>query len=128
MTARKNPKMSDLTAKQKAAVRCILSCRTLEGAATAAGVDSRTLRRWKESEAFREALQEAQAEATAQTLIRLENALAESIEALRSLLADTEESQVRRAAAAVLLRHGLEAIELRAITARLDELERSLEK
>ncbi|MEX2606030.1 MAG: hypothetical protein WD708_01690 [Kiritimatiellia bacterium] len=118
--------LSEFPAPQRTALLALATAPNVKEAAKACGLCERTLFRYLAEEAFCEALAVLQEGAIRSTLANLEASLSEAVETLRSLLADTEESQVRRSAAAVLLRHALQSIELRLVVKRLDEIEEKM--
>jgi len=118
--------MTTITAKQKTAIRAILTTATLEQAALVAGVKSRTIRTWRKQAVFAEALRGAQKEATGDVLRNIECSLSQAVDTLCDLLDAGQDPQVRKGAADALLRHGLKAIEHRDITERIEALEEAM--
>jgi len=119
------PDLAGFSAAQRKAAAALATASSISEAARSAGMGERTLRRYAADPAFHRYVEALRTEATDAALQRLAGALAGAVEALQELLRD-ESGQLRRQAAADLLRYGLQAVELRTLSARLDALENRL--
>lgn len=96
-------------------------------AAAAAGVTSRTVRRWKTEPAFADALIRAQDEMLDHVSIELARTARAAVAVLRIFLADASmKPQIRMRSAEILLNSTLRWRELRDIERRLATLEESI--
>lgn len=93
---------SDLSRIQARAVPALLSHRTIEDAAKAAGVGEKTLRRWLASEPFASAYRAAAREAAREATSALLAAQREAVQVLRSCLQEGSAATRVRAARALL--------------------------
>lgn len=94
--------MTDLTTRQAKAVEALLSHPTYTEAAESLNLSERTLRRYAETEAVREALREATAEVRQDTSRRLARLAQRALGVLDKLLTAESEFVRLRAARAVL--------------------------
>lgn len=126
--SRKDPKMSELSAKQQRAIAALLIESTTEKAAEAAGVNSRTIRRWmKDDSAFRQALAKAEAEAVREAARAIAGGAIEAAAYLREVVANEGAETRERIAAARVLLGRLPDFRLAALAMRLAELEEGRE-
>lgn len=113
-----------LTARQRKALTALLAGATVAGAAEAAGVDPRTVTRWRESEAFRAALADGQAEMLASTVRALATVARAAVGVLgRTLLDESARPADKLRAAAIVLERVLPLAELVDLAARVAALE-----
>ena len=113
-----------LRPREHRAVRALIECVTIRGAAESVGVNERTLRRWLGREDFRESYREACREALSDALHRLQGAAGGAVQTLREIARDNTAKPAERAGAArALLDHALRSAELLNVEARLDALE-----
>jgi AcrR family transcriptional regulator len=115
-----------LGAKQEAAVLAMLTARSVEDAARAAGVAPRTLYRWLKEKDFDAAYREARRAAFSQAIARLQQMSGAAISVLGKVLVDpnTPASTKVRAVDSVL-NHAAKAIELEDIEVRVAALEQA---
>ena len=92
----------NVTPKQARAVSALLTNRTIEDAATAAGVNARTLYRWLELDPFRAALHAAEAAAIGDALRALVGDMRANFEVMRAIRDGDESANVRLQAARAL--------------------------
>ena len=111
--------------KKEEAIAALLSQRSLEEAARAAGIGTRTLLRWMQVPEFSAAYRKARRDAVSQSTARLQQATGAAASTLLKVMIDpnTPASTKVRAAECVL-NHSAKAIE--DIEVRVAELERSL--
>lgn len=97
--------MSELSAKQQRAIAALLTESTTEKAAEAAGVNSRTIRRWmKDDSAFRLGLAKAEAEAVREAARAVAGGAMEAAAFLREVVTnEAAETRERIMAARLLL-------------------------
>lgn len=116
--------MQGLPQKQTKAIVSLLNCRTIQKAATQAGVNQSTLWRWLKEQAFSEALQEAKHRTVAQAIIQLQQATGEAVETLRDIITDKEApSSSRVSASKTVLDFAVKALKMEDIEQRLKVLE-----
>jgi hypothetical protein len=116
---------SELTPKQERAVDALLAEATLERAAARAGVNERTLRRWRQEPAFRAAELAARREVVerAQTVVQ-QLTTAAALALHRNLTCGKPNVEVR--AAVAVLDQAAKAVELQELVARVEALEQQL--
>jgi hypothetical protein len=114
--------------KQEEAIAALLSHRSVEEAARAINVATRTLIRWQKDPEFDVAYRAARRAAFAQSVARLQQASSAAVSTLLKVMVDpgTPASTKVRAADSVLA-HTIKAIEVDDIEARVSELERAAE-
>jgi hypothetical protein len=114
--------------KQEEAIAALLSHRSVEEAARAINVATRTLIRWQRDPEFDAAYRAARRAAFAQSVARLQQASSAAVSTLLKVMVDpgTPASTKVRAADSVLA-HTIKAIEVDDIEARVSELERAAE-
>jgi len=114
-----------LSRKQEQGIRALLLQPTLVDAATAIGVDERTLRRWLRDDAvFQMAYREARRAVVQHAIVQVQRATGEAVETLRSVMQDAEASASARVSAAkAILDTAVKAVELEDLEARITALE-----
>jgi hypothetical protein len=113
-----------LSPRQRRALAALLGGATVAVAAESAGVTTRTLARWRESQAFREALADGQREALAATVRGLTMIARAAVRVLGKTLADESARPADRLrAASVVLERVLPLAELVELEARVAALE-----
>lgn len=116
--------MQGLPQKQTKAIVSLLSCRTIQEAATQAGVNESTIWRWMRDQAFQKALQEAKHRIVAQAILQLQQATGEAVETLRTIITDNEApANSRVSAAKTVLDFAVKALKMEDIEARIKALE-----
>ena len=116
-----------LTPLQDRAVEAILQQPTLTRAAAAVGVNERTLRRWMDEPAFRDAVHAARRSAFGQAMGLVQWYASVAVAALVKVVNDpAAPANCRVTAAAVLLKVGREGLELDDLARRVEDLERSM--
>jgi hypothetical protein len=88
-----------ITPRQELALEALLSGATVQQAADAAGVDRRTITRWKSDPAFRSALRVAEREARARVSMRLMDLGSTALDTLAAAMSDASPIAVRARAA-----------------------------
>ena len=117
-----------LSARQGQAVEMLLQGQTMEKAAMAAGVSSRTLRSWMRRPRFRNTLLSARREAFGQAIGLTQRYAPVAVATLVKVMNDAGASaNAKVAAAAVLLKLGREGIELDDLAVRVEVLEQALQ-
>ena len=109
----------NLTAKQRAAVRALVTSRTVREAEQAAGVSTSTMHRWRKQSAFREAVREAEKALYQDGLRRLLTDQAANLDRIIELRDEGDGDAVRLRAAVALER----ALARRFESLTLDEIE-----
>ncbi len=116
----------NLTAKQRAAVRALVTSRTMAEAEKSAGVPTSTMHRWRKQPAFREAVREAERELYRDGLRLLLADQAANLERIIALR-DAGDGDAVRLRAAVALEGALskrfEGLTLEEIEERIEALE-----
>jgi hypothetical protein len=92
----------DPSAKQRRAIAALLTARTVQDAARQTGISDRTLRRWMDDLAFREAYSAISRQRLDETVARLRAVATEAVETLRAALQDEHTAYRIRAAVALL--------------------------
>jgi hypothetical protein len=93
-------KGANLGLKQRRGVAAVLAEPTLDDAARAAGVATRTLRRWRAEPAFAQALEAAAGEAFDEALARVRGIAGAAVETLREVMTDPAAPASARVSAA----------------------------
>lgn len=115
-----------LSPKELAALRALMSADTIAGAAVAAGVDERTVRRYLQRPEFKAALREAQLGAVAASTAYLADSCGKAVKALVAVIEDAEAPHAAVVAAArALLTLAHEAIVSADLAERLEKLEQA---
>lgn len=118
-----------LSRKQEQAIISLLQMPTISEAAKQAGIGEATLWRWLQNIEFQERYREAKRQAVAQAITRLQQVSTEAVEALRTIMKDAEaKDSARVSAAKAVLEMVLKGSELEDLAARLEQLERLIEK
>jgi len=114
-----------LSRKQEQGISALLLQPTLADAATAIGVDERTLRRWlREHPAFQAAYREARRQVVQHAIVQVQQATAEAVATLRTVMqAQTAPASAKVSAAKVILETAVKAVELEDLEARIAALE-----
>jgi hypothetical protein len=111
--------------KQEQAIAALMTQRNVDEAAKAAGVGVRTLWRWLKIPEFQAAYREARRTAFSQAIARLQQGGSAAATTLIKIMVDPKEPAAARVRAAdCILSHGVRAIEIEDLAARLDQLER----
>jgi hypothetical protein len=120
--------MAPLTEKQERAVEALLTCATYADAAAACDVDSKTLYRWRQEEAFQAALRRGRLDVHSGTVTALVRESLRSVEVLAQARdhAPKPSDQIRAATALVQL--AMKALEAADLQAELEDLRQQLEK
>ena len=118
-----------LTRKQEEAIIALLSSRNTEEAARACNIPPRTLHRWLTEPAFTAAYREARRQAYQQSIAVLQKGSTAAATTLLKVMLDlATPASTRVRAAESILAHSAKAIEIEDIEARVEELERAVEK
>jgi hypothetical protein len=114
-----------LSRKQEQGIRALLLQPTLRDAATAIGVDERTLRRWLRDDAvFQIAYREARRAVVQHAIVQVQRATGEAVETLRQVMQDRESpASARVSAAKAILETAVKGIEIEDLEARIAALE-----
>lgn len=115
-----------LTTKQQRLIAAMLTNGTNEAAARAVGISSKTLYRWLELPAFRDALKAAEGQAINNAARRLAGGMDAALNTLAELTTGAESESVKRAAAAEWINQTLKIQELRNLEERLTAIEDKL--
>jgi hypothetical protein len=114
--------------KQEEAIAALLTHRTVEEAATAIKVATKTLLRWKQVPDFAAAYRQARRDAFRQCIARLQYGSTAAASTLLKIRVDVNApASCRLRAADSVIAHTLKAIELEDIEARVAALERSMQ-
>jgi hypothetical protein len=112
--------------KQEEAIVALLTHRTIEEAAEAARIGTRTLLRWLKLPEFRAEYLKARREAVHQAVARLQQATGAASLTILKLMTDANvPAAVRLRAAECVFVHAIKGIEVEDIDARVAELERA---
>ncbi len=118
------PRVDNLTRKQEAAITALLTETTIERAAKAAGVATRTLYNWLDQPGFSRAFRRARRQAFNQATSLAQRYAPMAVNALAKIIMDESAPHSAKArAAAIMLKFGRESIELDELAARVDDLE-----
>ena len=114
--------------KKEDAIVALLTHRSIEDAARAAGVGTTTLTRWLKLPEFQKAYREARRAAFGQAVARLQQgATAAATTLLKVMLDQGTPASVKVRAAECVMTHSSKAIEIEDIEARVSDLERAAE-
>jgi hypothetical protein len=112
--------------KMEEAVAALLTQRNLDEAAKAVGISTNTLLAWMKQPEFQAAYREAKRAAFSQAIARLQQgSVAAATALLKTILDPNTPASVRVRAAECVLNHGLKALEVEDIEARVAALEAS---
>ena len=121
-----NERVAKITPAQERAISALLSCRTLEDAASAAGVGTATLRRWRDLPAFDAAYKTARLALLESATNALRGATSDAVDALRrALTCGKPAAEIR--AAEVILTNAYKSAEIEELSERIAALEARLE-
>ena len=119
---------SKLGRKQDQAIAALMTQRNVDEAARVAGVGARTLWRWLKIPEFQAAYREARRMAFSQAIARLQQSGSAAATTLVKIMIDPKEPAAARVRAAdCVLTHGVRAIEIEDLAARVEQLERAAE-
>jgi len=120
--------MSQITRNQKRAINALLKYPTVEQAAGAIGVNSRTVFRWLDDPGFRLELSRVEGEALDRIGRRLLVMSEQALSAIQDILDDPKKpgNTNKRLAAALILDQTMKLRELRNIESRLSDLEKAV--
>jgi hypothetical protein len=114
--------------KQEEAIVALLSHRSIDDAARAIPIASRTLLRWMKEPEFEAAYREARRAVFGQSVARLQQASSAAVSTLLKVMVDPATPPATKVRAAdSVLGHSARAIEIEDIDVRLTELERTAE-
>jgi hypothetical protein len=112
--------------KKEEAIAALLAHRSLEDAARAVGISTKTLLRWLKEPQFDAAYRKARRAAFSQSVARLQQASGAAVSTLLKIMVDPNApASTRVRAADSVLDHGAKAIEIEDIEVRVAELERA---
>jgi transposase-like protein len=112
--------------KKEEAIAALLSCKSVEDAARAIGINANTLLRWLEVPEFRDAYRKARREAVQQSVARLQQATGGAAITILKLMTDTSvPPAVRLRAAECVFDQAIQGIELEDIEQRVASLEQA---
>lgn len=111
--------------KKDQAIVALITEPTIKAAADKVGITTPTLHKWLKLPEFRSAYMEARRQAYTVAVARLQQAAAEAVEALRSIMNDPKKpASARVSAARSILELAIKAIEIEDLEIRIEELER----
>jgi hypothetical protein len=115
--------------KKEEAIAALLLHPTVEQAARAITVATKTLVRWMKLPEFDAAYRTARHAMFSRTTARLQHASVAAVSTLQKIMVDTEEPASSRVRAAqCILEHAIKASELETVVARLERLEQQQER
>ncbi len=115
--------------KQEEAIAALLTHRSVEEAAKAAGIGTRTLLRWLQNPEFQTAYREARRAAFGQSIARLQQASTAAVSTLMKIMVDSNApASVRVRAADSVLDHAKHAIEIEDVEVRVRALEQAADQ
>ena len=119
---------SKLGRKHEQAIAALMTQRNVDEAAKVAGVGVRTLWRWLKNPDFQAGYREARRTAFSQSIARLQQGGSAAATTLIKIMVDPKEPAAARVRAAdCVLSHGVRAIEIEDLAARMDQLERAVQ-
>jgi hypothetical protein len=114
--------------KKEEAVAALLTARSIEEAARAAGIGTATLLRWQNLPEFQQAYRDAKRAVFEQANARLQQATGAAVSTLLKVMLDpSSPPSTRMRAADSVLGHAARAIEMEDIEVRISNLERTAE-
>ncbi len=120
------PLVDNLTPKQELAITALLTETTVERAAQAAGVATRTLYNWLDQPGFSRSFRRARRQAFNQATSLAQRYAPMAVNALAKIIMDENGPHSARVrAAATMLKFGRDSIELDDLAARVDDLEQA---
>lgn len=118
---------SALTSRQVKSIDALMSGMNFAQAATAAGVNEKTLRRWRDEEHFTSALQRRTNSIMGDATRRLTGSLDAAVETMREVMEDAKVAPgVRLRAADYIVSHAIKLVEINDVLLRLQALEESV--
>jgi|SRR5215212_3434121 len=112
----------NITPKQERGIAALVTCKTIEEAATKAAVTPRTLHRWREDPLFEAEFRHARRQALDAGVSSLQCGLSEAVEVLRDCLSERS-PHIRIRAALGLIEHALAAHQAFELEQRIKILE-----
>ena len=114
-----------LSRKQEQGISALLLQPTLIDAATAIGVDERTLRRWlREHGPFQSAYREARRQIVQQAVVQVQHATGTAVHTLLAVMQDANApASAKVSAAKTIIETAIKAVELEDLEARIATLE-----
>jgi len=113
-----------LTTKQEGAIVALLASPSIAEAAKKVGIGTRTLFRWLQDPAFREAYRDARRETVSHAIAMLQAGAMEAVETLRNVMRDAEANAATKVSAAkAVLELSIKAVEVEDLEARIAALE-----
>ncbi len=129
MTAAEEKTAGELDAKQQKALTALLSHNTVPEAAKACRMSEATLYRFLRADDFKFHYRHARAEIVEHAITQLQRNCATASDTLRAVCEDKDApASARVSAAKAILDGAVKGVELQDLTARLEEIERSLPK
>ncbi len=117
-----------LPRKAEQAIAALLSCPTIEQAATTIGVDEATLRRWMKDPEFRTEYREARRQITEYATAQLQRLGSAAAKTLGEIIKDGDAPAAARVTACrAALDLALRGVEVEELTRRIENLERAAE-
>lgn len=114
--------------KKEDAIAALLTNRSVEEAARAINISTKTLLRWQKEPEFEAAYREAKRASYGQSVARMHHLASAAVSTLGRVMLDTATPAATRVRAAdSILNHTAKAIELEDIESRVSELERAAE-
>ena len=115
--------------KKEQAIAALLSHRSIEEAARAAGIGVNTLLRWLKDREFAAAYREARRAVVGQAIARIQQTTGAAVTTLQKLLVDTNTpASVKARVSAAMMALALKGVETEDILVRVEELERAAEE
>jgi DNA-binding MurR/RpiR family transcriptional regulator len=115
--------------KKERAITALLENQTLADAARAVGIGETTLWRWLQEPGFKSAFREAKRRVLDEALTTLQKATGKAIGALVSILEDQgKPASARVTAAKTILETAVKSIQVEALEARVEQLERAISR
>ena len=116
-----------LPRKQEEAITALLTTKTVEEAARAAGVAPSTLYRWLQDDTFKQQYQKAKSQCVSQAIARLQSTAFEAVETLAAIMRSIENPASSRVTAAkTIIDTAIKGSEIDDLLARVEALEAEL--
>jgi hypothetical protein len=129
MAASGEKPIDEIPPKQQKALAALLNCSTVPEAAIACGMGETTIYRFLRDAAFKAQYRHARAEIVEHAITQLQRDCATASRTLREVCEDKiAPSSARVSAARAILDGAVKAVELQDLTARLEELEKNVER
>ena len=117
-----------LPRKRQQAIVALIEHSTMKEAARAIGIGEATIHRWLKNESFLVAYREAKRRVVDHAITCLQKATGEAVRVLQEILSDPDKPPSARVTAArTILDMAVKAVEMDDLTARLEEIERTIE-